>query len=386
MKARTPTEVKNFIIHCLMMNEVGYISGPPGIGKSEIVFQVAEEFNLLALDIRLAQKLVEDLTGIPSLNEKTKKAEYNPFDTFPLEGDEVPKGYDGWLVFLDELSSASEEIMAAVYSILLDRTVGGKKIHPKARIMAAGNRAKDSAIARELPDTLVTRMLPTEMKVSAKDWIAHSTSGRVKHHQTVVDFISKYPDLLHSSMDPTKREELETYPTPRGWNRMFKITHLHEKLASQNQVTRKDAAGIPMPKQVAAAPITPDIMHLMEAAVGMAAAKSFQEHYDESISVPYPWEVAQSPGSTRIPGTLMGKAKLTSDLADAFIDMQDQSRDAVLQFMNRMDGEHSSLFAQILTEKLGNTASDKRLIAEVKKRLNVQEINVGKVDEDEISF
>lgn len=387
MKARTPSQVKEFVIHCLMMKLIPYISGPPGIGKSDLVFEVAREFNLFPLDIRLAQKLVEDLTGIPQLDEKTGKAVYRPFDTFPLEGDKIPDGYDGWLIFLDELSSASEEIMAAIYEVLLGHRVGGKKIHPKALIVAAGNRAKDSAIARELPDTLVTRLLPIEMRANGKDWVKWAENNKV--NEQVVDFIRKYPDLLHSSVDPTKRDELETYPTPRGWAKVSKMTQLHEKLTNTKKLTRKDKAGIPVAQpQILSAPITEQILHLMESAVGVSAAKSFQEFYDESISVPYPWDVAQSPSSTRIPPTTMGKAKLTADLAEHFIETQEQSRDAILQYMNRMDGEHSALFAQILSEKLGNTVSDQRLIASVKKRLNVTDVIVGKDldDDDEPAF
>lgn len=379
MKALTPSQTKEFVTYALMMKEIAYISGPPGIGKSDLVAEIADDFNLLLLDIRLSQKLTEDLTGIPSLNEKTKKAEYNPFSTFPMDTDAVPDGYDGWLIFLDELSSASEEIFAAIYSLLLGHTIGEKKVHPKALIVAAGNRSTDSAIARPLPDTLITRMLPAEMKSSPKDWLKWSATAPNSHEQ-VVEFIKKYPDLLHSTVDPSKREELETHATPRGWSKVFKIVKLHEKMSQKTKVTRKDAAGIPTGgKAMVSTPITPVTLGLLSAAVGTTCAKAFQEHYDEAISLPYPWEVAQSPGSTRIPATTIGRAKLTADLADHFIDSQDQSRDAILQFMNRMHGECSSLFAEILKEKLGNTASDQRLISDVKKRLNVSDIDVTKL-------
>lgn len=80
---------EEFIMNALMIREIPYLSGPPGIGKSDIVAQVAEDFGLLLLDIRLSQMLPEDLTGLPSLNPTTGKAAYNPFDTFPMEGDPI---------------------------------------------------------------------------------------------------------------------------------------------------------------------------------------------------------------------------------------------------------------------------------------------------------
>jgi len=384
MKALTPSQATEFITNALRIKEIPYISGAPGIGKSDIVAQVADDFNLMLLDIRLSQKLPEDLTGLPSLNEKTGKAEYNPFDTFPMATDKVPDGYDGWLIFLDELSSSSEEIMAAIYSLLLGHTVGGKKVHPKALIVAAGNRSTDSAIARALPDTLITRMLPFEMVTNAKDWIRWACQPKVNSAEPVVDFITKYPDLLHTTIDHSKREELETYPTPRGWAKVFKAVHLHEKLSQSKKITRKDPAGLPVggAPSIDGAIISPEIQFIINAAVGTTAAKSFQEHYDESISLPYPWEVAQSPGSARIPGSTIGKAKLTADLAEHFIDTQEQSRDAILQYMNRMDREHAGLFAQIIAEKIGDTASDRRLIDDIKKRLKVQLLDPAKAVPD----
>jgi MoxR-like ATPase len=381
MKAMSPSQTKIFVENALMMREIPYISGPPGIGKSDLVFQIGEEFGLKVLDVRLSQMLPEDLTGLPSLDEDKGKAHYNPFDTFPMEGDKIPNGYNGWLIFLDELSSATEEVMAAIYSLLLGHRVGGKKVHEKALIVAAGNRSTDSAIARPLPDTLITRMLPCEMKVSSKDWVKWAKSPNVKSHDAVVSFIEKYPDMLLGTTDPNKRDELEPYHTPRGWGKVFKIIHLHEKISKKSKITKKDASGIPIPVSQGVT-ITPAIQALLFSAVGTIAGQSFKEHYDETMQLPYPWEVAQSPSSTKIPSTTAGKAELTSNLADFFIETAEQSRDSILQFMNRMDGEHSALFAQILVEKLGNTASDQRLVEEVRKRLNVQDINVGGDIED----
>lgn len=392
MKPLKPSEAKAFVVDTLMCNKIPYLSGPPGIGKSDTMEQVAEEFNLKLLDIRLSQMLPEDLTGLPSMtedkvgNKVIRKARYIEFDTFPMENDTVPDGYDGWLIFLDELSSASEEVMAAIYSLLLGRRIGGKKIHKRARIVAAGNRASDSAIARELPDTLITRMLPREMTVNTKDWIKWACLPETNSNQTVVDFITKYPDMLLGTVDPSSRAELETYPTPRGWGTVFDIVNLHEKRVNEKNKGKVavDAAGLPTDKPVVAGePIPRNIMHLLSASVGELAAQSFREHYDSSMQVPYPWDVAQSPTSTKIPTTTAGKAQLTASLAEYFLESPEQTRDNLLQFMNRMDKEHAALFTQMITEKTGSTSSDKAMLSEIKKRLSVDEIAFPDIADDE---
>jgi hypothetical protein len=376
----TPSEVMLFIGQCLLMKEIPYVAGEPAIGKSDVFEQVADSMGLKLIDIRLSMRLPEDLTGIPSLDPATGKARYNPFDTFPMEGDEIPKGYHGWMILFDELPSASEEVLAASYSVFLGHKLGDNKIHPRALICAAGNRASDSAIARVLPDTLLTRMLPVEMRATAKDWLKWANALPAnKKHDAVIDFIKKYPSQLLSTVPADKRAELETYQSPRGWARVFKIVHLHEKLSQAKMKPAVDNAGVPVPgSSQGGVVLTEDITRLIGAAVGKMGAKAFQEHYDETMQLPYPWEVAQSPSSTRIPSTTIGKAKVSADLAEHFIGTQEQSREALIVYMNRMGGEERALFVQTIVEKLGDTQSDQRLISDIKKRLNVKDIDLGK--------
>lgn len=369
MVAYTPSEAMSFIETCLRIREIPYLSGPPGVGKSAIVAQVANKFNLELIDIRLSQFLTEDLTGIPSINEKTGKAQYNPFNTFPIVGDPIPAGKNGWLIFLDELSSASEEILAAIYSLLHGHHIGGHKVHPKAVVVAAGNRSTDSAIARDLPDTIISRVLPIEVRADITDFLAHCKE--VGAHPEMAAFLAKNPDYLISTVDPAKRGELESYPNPRSWMKLSKLVYHHEKVASANKITRKDAAGIEQAKSAEGIPIEEAMERAMAACVGLMAAHSFIEHYNESVSLPFPWDVAQSPASSRVPSSPIGQVQMVNQLVEYFFEAKESSRDGILQYMNRMEGEMRELFTDTLSEKIGGTATDKALIAKVKQRLSV---------------
>lgn len=370
----SPSDMYEFITRALGTRQVPYVAGPPAIGKSQVVHQVAEDANAKMIDVRLSQILSEDMTGLPERDQKSGKATYLPFDTFPLEGDTIPEGYNGWLLFLDELSSATEEVLAAAYSLILDRMVGGKRLHPKCLVVAAGNRASDSAIARELPDTLITRMLPAEMKVSTKDWIKWATRPESQTNEAVVDFITKNPTKLYAFVEQGNRQELETYATPRGWEKACAHVNAHEKLVAKASKPRTDAAGLPIPSDPNDKPMAPidDItFNLIAACVGPMAAQEFREEYDEAIQLPYPWEVAQSPNSTRIPTTGTGKAKMMNELAKYFNESDDQSRDSVMSYVNRVGGDYTALFYNDLKTHFGNTPSDKKLLDTVAKRLSI---------------
>lgn len=361
----TPSEAKCFITNALKIRKIPYIAGPAGIGKSDLNMQVADDFNLFLLDVRLSQKLPEDLTGMPTLNDKTGKAEYVPFNTFPMEGDEIPEGYDGWLVFLDELSSASDEVWAAIYSLLLGHTVGGRKLHPKALITAAGNRASDSAIARELPDTLITRLLCAQMKVSVRDWLGWTKDPKNNINPAIIDYITKNPDMLMSPILSSSREELESYGTPRGWDVASQLVNLHERNSAKE--IKEDLSN----NRTIVKAISEDIAHSIYSAVGFMEGKSFIEYFNEHTIIPYPWEVAQSASSIRIPTSAIARMQLTEELAKHFIESGAQTREALLLYMNRNKSEERSLFCELIKKAMGKTASDIALIEDINKRLTV---------------
>ena len=366
-----PSEVFEFVILNLRLGHVPYIGGPPAIGKSNVVHQVGVAANAKLIDTRLSQKLPEDLTGLPERNEKTGKAYYLPFEEIPLEGDPIPEGYDGWIWFLDELSSATEEMLAAMYSAILDHTVGGHKIHPKCRIVAAGNLTTDSAIARELPDTLITRMVPCIMKPNNHDWL--NWAGGFKHkNQTVIDFIEKNPTLLYSPTPPKDRMELETYATPRGWEKVMKQVNLHESMIPETDEV--DQAGVPTGRKSASAPITDAIYNLMVGSVGPIAARTFREEYDQAIALPYAWEVAQAPFSAIVPSNAVGKAKMVEELAPFFLQSDSQNRENVLKYINRLGGEFAVLFFNKIESEVGQTQTDKKMLDDIQKRLGVDPV------------
>lgn len=98
--------VKAQIQSPILSKKATYIWGPAGIGKSQIVAQIAEELNYKLFDIRLTTKDSTDLTGLPYLNEETRRTIYYIPEFFPTEQDIKDAGYDGAIIFLDELSAA----------------------------------------------------------------------------------------------------------------------------------------------------------------------------------------------------------------------------------------------------------------------------------------
>lgn len=207
-----PTGVKTNLERALQAGLVGYVGGSPGIGKSDIVRSVAHDWKLALIDIRLPQYDITDFNGLPFRNPQTGKAEFIPFDTFPTIGDNVPKGKDGWMIFIDELPSAGKQLQAAAYKLLLDKMVGNHDLHPNVALVGAGNLKSDNAVAFDMSTALQSRMIHFEMMLHHGDWMNWATKKGIDSR--ILAFLSWKPELLHK-FDPNHTDK--TFACPRTW-------------------------------------------------------------------------------------------------------------------------------------------------------------------------
>ncbi|HEC11709.1 MAG TPA: AAA family ATPase [Acidiferrobacteraceae bacterium] len=92
--------------------------GPPGVGKSQMVAQVAAKHQVTVTDIRLSQMEPSDLRGIPFRIEQ--RVEWAIPSMLPDSQRHGPAG----ILFLDEITSAAPTVSAAAYQPILDHRLG----------------------------------------------------------------------------------------------------------------------------------------------------------------------------------------------------------------------------------------------------------------------
>lgn len=202
-----------------------FLHGPPGVGKSDLWRQLAEEREIGFIDIRLGQKDPVDLTGLPSIT----KGENENLTTW-ARPDELPRldrdGPAGVILF-DELSDAPRAMQSAAYQLILNRRVGPHVIPPGWYPCAAGNRRSDRAAAGAVSLALANRFahITIEANVDAfKDWAyTHGISP------LILGFLSFRKELLHQMPDG----ERYAFPSPRSWAQASKICHHKSDIRSR---------------------------------------------------------------------------------------------------------------------------------------------------------
>lgn len=187
-----------------------FLWGPPGIGKSEVVAEIAEELGGFVIDLRMAQMEPTDIRGIPFFNKDIGKMDWAPPVDLPDE--EFASQYPVVVLFLDEMNSAPPAVQAAGYQLVLNRRVGKYKLPDNVVIVAAGNRESDKGVTYRMPMPLANRFLHLEMRPDFTSWQTWAVNKGI--HQDVVGYLSFAKQDMY---DFDAKSSSRAFATPRTW-------------------------------------------------------------------------------------------------------------------------------------------------------------------------
>ncbi len=174
--------------------------GPPGIGKSSVVAQVAASHGLALVDVRLSQLAPTDLRGLPIPVEGITR--WAPPEFLPRAGRGV--------LLLDEINLAPPAVQGVAQQLVLDRRVGSYTVPDGWFVWAAGNRKEDHAAVFDMPRPLSNRFLHLDVAPDLDAFRAYAAAKGL--HERIVAFLSFRPTLLHR-IDAQR----PAWPSPRSW-------------------------------------------------------------------------------------------------------------------------------------------------------------------------
>ena len=198
-----------------------FLWGAPGIGKSQVVAQLAAEMGAGFVDYRLSTLEAVDLRGLPHIEsgdvQWSRPDLFQTVCAFPAS--------QTVLIFFDEMNVISQNMMAAAMQLVLDRRVGPHQLPGNVRIIAAGNRQSDRAAANRMPTALANRFAHIDVEADAKAWRAWAAlPGNCS--PLVHAFIGFRPNLLHK-MDGA---DARAFPSPRAWIQVSKVANAPDSL------------------------------------------------------------------------------------------------------------------------------------------------------------
>jgi hypothetical protein len=256
----TSTLSRKALLTAFKVRRPVFIWGPPGIGKSEVVAEVAEELGGLMIDLRMAQMEPTDIRGIPFFNKENGKMDWAPPVDLPDE--ETASQYPIVVLFLDEMNSAAPAVQAAGYQLVLNRRVGKYKLPDNVVIVAAGNRESDKGVTYRMPMPLANRFIHLEMRADFDSYQHWAVTHNV--HEEVVGYLMRNKQDLY---DFDSKSSSRAFATPRSWTFVSDLLHsedgedsdtmyaliagsIGEGLASKFGAHRKYVAQLPDPQDI----------------------------------------------------------------------------------------------------------------------------------------
>ena len=292
----------------------------PGIGKSSMIFQLAEDRELLVVDVRLSTMDPTELNGFPYIWEITDKAgnvrkvaSYVPMEMFPVVGTEMPinpktgRPYKGWVLFLDEFNAGTMLVQAAAYKVILDRMIGMYQLDDRCVMATAGNLMSDKAITNRLGTATQSRVIHVPIKVCVDTWELWAGPAGIDHR--VISFIKWMPEMLHM-FDPNHSDL--TFQCPRTWHFMSDIF--------------KKYVPIPIKK-----------LPLMAGTVGIGGARAYHAHTEVYKDLPPIDRILADPLGVNFredPSVVYALAGIVGH------NMNQANAQPMLKFLNRLGKDH----------------------------------------------
>lgn len=208
-----PQSAKRSIDHLTKRKVPVFLWGPPGIGKSSIVSQIAKDRDIGFIDLRLSLLDPTDLRGIPFFNPTDNSAIWAPASFLP-DGS-VKEG----ILFLDELNTAAPMVQASAYQLILDRKIGEYTLPDGWAIVAAGNRESDRGVVFRMASPLANRFVHLDMEVDLDVWQSWAKVNNID--PTIIAFTSYRPDALFAFN--TAAADSKAFATPRTWEYVNEI-------------------------------------------------------------------------------------------------------------------------------------------------------------------
>lgn len=204
-----------------------YLEGKPGIGKTEIVRQVADELQIGFVSFSITHHTRNSLLGLPVISqlECGKYTEYTMSEIIASVMEKEEKGQKEGILLLDEFNCASETIMPTMLAFLQTRNIGKYRLPEGWSIVLCGNPSAYNKSARNFDAAILDRVRKLEVDDFIKDFLDYA---KEKHfHEVILEYLKINRQNFYRCVSEKNEYELVT---SRGWENLSHTLKMYEKL------------------------------------------------------------------------------------------------------------------------------------------------------------
>lgn len=207
------------------------LMGPPGIGKTAIMEQIASEENVVLVSYTITHHTRQSAVGLPVIREKTfgdetmTVTEYTMSEIIASVYDKIEQtGISEGILFLDEINCVSETLAPTMLQFLQYKTFGSHKLPEGFMIVVAGNPPEYNKSVRDFDIVTLDRLKRIDIAEDYTAWKEYAYAHEL--HPAILSYLDIKKEnfyQVHSTI------EGEDFVTARGWEDLSRFLYACEK-------------------------------------------------------------------------------------------------------------------------------------------------------------
>jgi len=205
--------------------------GPPGIGKTAIMHQIARETGVGLVAYAMTHHTRQSAIGLPLITQREyggktySVTEYTMSEIVAAIYDTMAAtGKTSGILFLDEINCVSETLAPVMLQLLQNKTFGTFALPEDWIIVAAGNPPEYNKSVREMDMATLDRVKNMDISADLGVWQEYARSNGV--HPAIRTYLSMYPEHFYNITDT---ERGQRFVTARGWEDLSCILLSYEE-------------------------------------------------------------------------------------------------------------------------------------------------------------
>ena len=206
--------------------------GPPGIGKTAVVSQVAEELGVNLVSYSITHHTRQSAIGLPFIEHRTYGGEEVAVTEYTMS-EIIASLYDTsertgireGILFLDEINCVSETLAPALLQFLQEKIFGTHKMPEGWILVTAGNPPAYNKSVREFDIVTLDRMRKLSVDADYGVWRGYAVQRGV--HPAVLAYLDLRPEQFYRVETGV---EGKNFVTARGWEDLSLMIRASEKL------------------------------------------------------------------------------------------------------------------------------------------------------------